>query len=191
MGKAFVDRSGECYGKLTVIKYVGISPKDKYRLWECQCECGNVVTVNYRELSSGDTKSCGCLFKEARKLINPNRKSLGESAFNQLYFSYKKSAKERGYCFEITPDTFRTLTQSNCYYCNTPPSQKVHTPKATYGGYIYTGIDRINNIHGYTLDNVRPCCKTCNSAKGSLSEQEFLEWVSRVLTHRSQQEDAN
>lgn len=47
------------FGKLTVIDLVG---KDKYynKLWKCQCDCGNVVTVRQGHLMSGHTTSCGC-----------------------------------------------------------------------------------------------------------------------------------
>ena len=29
-------------------------------IWECRCDCGNVVNVSAKSLTSGNTKSCGC-----------------------------------------------------------------------------------------------------------------------------------
>lgn len=184
MGKPFVNRVGERYGRLEVIEYVGVSAKTgKYRLWKCKCDCSNEVIVSYRELAKGDTRSCGCLFKEVlRQKQRGITKSVGESALNQLYYSYQRNARTRKYSFDLTKEQFRELTQSNCYYCGLPPSQETHIQPLTNGGYTYTGIDRINNDMGYTIGNVRPCCKFCNSAKGVLSEQEFYAWVLRVLT---------
>lgn len=38
-------------------------------------------------------------------------------------------------------------------------------------------IYRIDSTKGYVLSNVRPCCKVCNRAKGTLSLKEFLNWI--------------
>lgn len=57
---------GEKYNYLTVIKRVenhktasGIS----FSKWQCKCDCGNLVNVLGSSLTSGHTKSCGCLSK--------------------------------------------------------------------------------------------------------------------------------
>lgn len=52
------DLSGEKFGRLTALKYVGGSK------WECRCDCGNITAVKTCNLSNGHTKSCGCLSKE-------------------------------------------------------------------------------------------------------------------------------
>lgn len=56
---------GDRYGMLTLIKKVP-KPKDRgFRggtcWWLCKCDCGKEKIVNYIDLYSGDTKSCGCL----------------------------------------------------------------------------------------------------------------------------------
>jgi hypothetical protein len=33
-------------------------------LWECRCDCGNLVTVTAKALREGHTTSCGCLQRE-------------------------------------------------------------------------------------------------------------------------------
>lgn len=62
----YKDISGQRFGKLTVIRYVG---KDNYNnaLWECTCDCGNTTVVSTKGLRSGGTKSCGCLHKSDLK----------------------------------------------------------------------------------------------------------------------------
>jgi hypothetical protein len=182
MGRPFVDRIGERHGRLTVVEYMGVSQKaGHYRLWRCQCDCGAECVVAWRELSRGHTKSCGCLFRETIAASGGwNRKPEGESAFNQLFQQYRRSARGRGYSFGLSEEEFRNLTQLPCYYCGLPPSLKVPTVKSTNGEYLYTGVDRIDNRRGYSLDNVRPCCKQCNIAKGTLSEVEYIDWLSRT-----------
>lgn len=55
MSKRKENLTGQTYGKLAVIRYVGS------RKWECLCECGNEVEVYAQNLKSNHTKSCGCL----------------------------------------------------------------------------------------------------------------------------------
>jgi hypothetical protein len=53
------DISGERRGNLTIIKCVG--KKNSHYLWECVCDCGNIIIVPVNNLNNGHTKSCGCL----------------------------------------------------------------------------------------------------------------------------------
>lgn len=57
------DLTGKRFGRLTVLKEAGRS-KDRQIIWECICDCGNTTLVKAGNLTSGDTKSCGCLHKE-------------------------------------------------------------------------------------------------------------------------------
>ena len=59
-----VDRTGQVFGKLTVLEQAG---RDKLKkvLWRCRCECGNETVVVSGSLVTGNTTSCGCTFKEA------------------------------------------------------------------------------------------------------------------------------
>lgn len=60
------DIDGRRYGKLTVIGY---GHRGKYRTYyRCRCECGNECEVARQNLTSGKTRSCGCLrtFAHAR-----------------------------------------------------------------------------------------------------------------------------
>ena len=56
----FKDLAGQQFGKLTAL-YSIKSLEDKKYHWVCQCECGNIVEVLGTSLTSGNTKSCGCL----------------------------------------------------------------------------------------------------------------------------------
>lgn len=51
------------FGRLLVIKY---SHSDKYRnaVWECKCDCGNIIKVSSNSLCNGNTSSCGCISRE-------------------------------------------------------------------------------------------------------------------------------
>ncbi|WP_087963249.1 AP2/ERF family transcription factor [Bacillus mycoides] len=56
------DLTGSRYGRLLVIKQVGI--ENNKRTWLCKCECGNEIIMKGVYLNTGDTRSCGCLKKD-------------------------------------------------------------------------------------------------------------------------------
>lgn len=55
--------TGQKFGKLTVVRAADQGQKNRYKVWECKCDCGNTVFVESRLLVNGTTKSCGCLSK--------------------------------------------------------------------------------------------------------------------------------
>lgn len=61
-GNGFKDRTGERHGRLTVLRFVKIKPKEAH--WECRCDCGNHKVVAAGNLASGATTSCGCYLLE-------------------------------------------------------------------------------------------------------------------------------
>lgn len=54
MHKPKKDLTGQTFGRLTAVRYVGQSR------WECRCSCGNVCTVQTCNLTRRHTTSCGC-----------------------------------------------------------------------------------------------------------------------------------
>lgn len=66
-GKA-TDLTGQVFGRLTVLGPIG---KDKHRkiLWLCRCSCGKVrdQPLAASTMRSGNTTSCGCLWRESQK----------------------------------------------------------------------------------------------------------------------------
>ena len=55
----YIDLTGKVYGRLTAVRKMEYSKSGKVT-WEVKCACGNVSTVNSSDLTSGNTKSCGC-----------------------------------------------------------------------------------------------------------------------------------
>ena len=52
-------------------------------------------------------------------------------------------------------------------------------------GWMHGGIDRKDSSIGYVSDNVVPCCEHCNMMKASLSINEFLSHIDRIMAHRT------
>jgi hypothetical protein len=57
---------GTVFHRLTVIKPVRRA-RDRHIIYQCRCECGNLVNVRDNNLHSGNTQSCGCLRNEILK----------------------------------------------------------------------------------------------------------------------------
>lgn len=148
------DLSGQVFGKLKVIKYVGSSSTGRQSHWYCICECGKDKVVTRGNLLLGDTKSCGCL----------RRLEEGVASLNALYNSYVECAKRRAHEFSLSLDFFKHITKQNCFYCNKEPSQVRKAGRKT-GDYVYNGIDRVDNSLGYVENNCVSCCKDCNYLK--------------------------
>jgi len=56
-----IDITGERYGRLVAIEYVGRNEKNNsISLWKYKCDCGNEVVLPMSAVRSGNTKSCGC-----------------------------------------------------------------------------------------------------------------------------------
>ena len=60
-----VDLTGKRFGRLLVIKMTTTKKSENYPygvgVWECQCDCGKIVTRQTRSLIRKGSNSCGCL----------------------------------------------------------------------------------------------------------------------------------
>jgi hypothetical protein len=65
LGGRSIDLTNKRFGRLTAIMPIGKNKYGKY-VWLCLCSCGNYKIVNIGELTSGDTRSCGCLQTDVR-----------------------------------------------------------------------------------------------------------------------------
>lgn len=182
---------GTRFGRLIIESFleqrlINGEKKIKKAYYNCICDCGNKKIVMIEALQSKGTKSCGCLGKESNRTGDKRRLPKDTASFNNLFYSYKRSAKKRNFRFELTEEEFKSITKSNCYYCNSIPVRQ-HTNKKnkTYTvPYICNGIDRIDSSKGYIIDNVRPCCFPCNTAKSDLTEHEFFDMIKKIYSNR-------
>ena len=66
-GKRILDLAGEKFGRWTVLERDGFI-HGGWSAWRCRCECGTERTLAGAMLKAGETRSCGCLLKDARDL---------------------------------------------------------------------------------------------------------------------------
>ena len=174
--KTAKDLRGMRYGRLVVIDREG-STKSRKATWRCICDCGKETIVTSSNLTSGNTKSCGCLMPEVS--ADYHRKPKGYSGLTVVYGKYKWAAKARNLDFKLTRDDFLSIVLQDCHYCGSQPDKEISVERLN-GIFKYNGIDRIDNDKGYTLDNVVPCCKICNRAKSSMNYDDFIKWIRKI-----------
>jgi hypothetical protein len=171
------DRAGNKYGRLLVLSAAPSRRASSGRMhsrWTCLCDCKNEIIVASEALAKGHTKSCGCLRKDFRRTP--------DAPLNVLYAMYRAAAHNAGRVFEIDKEDFRRLTSQNCYYCGAEPSRMKRSRNSAI--YFWNGLDRVDNSVGYVLANVVPCCKICNQAKHTLTQEVFLSWIDTLVQHR-------
>lgn len=49
----FIDRTGNVFGNITCVKYLG------HQVWECRCTCGALCSVKTKKLVEGKRRNCG------------------------------------------------------------------------------------------------------------------------------------
>jgi hypothetical protein len=104
---------------------------------------------------------------------------------NYLYNSSLKSAEIRNHSFNISFSEFMDIITKNCHYCGDIPSRCSNKIIITRGHInepvlYYNGIDRINSLVGYVLDNIVPCCSVCNYMKHTQTKENFLNQISKI-----------
>lgn len=57
-----VNLVGQKFGRLLILKQVGV--KNSHKAYLCQCDCGNQKIIDGSVIKRGSSKSCGCLRKE-------------------------------------------------------------------------------------------------------------------------------
>jgi len=176
------DITGRKFGRLTVLERVEDN-KWGHTCWLCKCDCGTYKIIVVYSLTSGNTKSCGCLQKDRiRETSHKRRLPKGVAARNFILRRYKRGAKKRGIEYNMTDEQMMEIMSNNCHYCGAHPSN-ICSPNHYYGSYIYNGIDRKDNKKGYTIDNVVSCCWECNYFKKERSYNEFLDLISRIHSY--------
>ncbi len=185
-------KPGDKYGMLTIIKVV--KPlKGKNRRYLCSCDCGGVSLVWTSGLvnKKEPTKSCGCLqLKSAMR--EPGRASL-----SMLFARLIKNANIRGLPVNITREQHEDIISKNCNFCGRAPSPynvyirkdgTMHPSRkirsASRAWVKVNGVDRLDSLKGYDMDNCVPCCAVCNYMKLDYTVEEFIDQAYAIVAHQ-------
>lgn len=92
---------------------------------------------------------------------------------SRRFSNLKKSAVRRNIEVDINLSDYIKLLKDNdylCYYCG-------DEVKDSTGG----NLDRVDNKIGYNLQNVRVCCKVCNTMKSVMDEVDFYNHINKII----------
>ena len=182
---------GDVFTNLTVVEETTKRAR-RAKIWLCNCICGNTIEVRTDYLQQQWSKSCGCLKSEmARDKIakiwgvNPKKNQTIEVyKLNALIRTYKEGAKNRSIAFGLSDIQIYQLVILPCHYCNYVPNRNTASNISYVYSDYFNGIDRMESNCGYTIDNVVPCCTTCNIGKNSMTYVEFIKYLDRICLFR-------
>lgn len=174
---------GHRHGKLTIVEKVYVpGPTGRKRiLYRCKCDCGGETIQRGRCVGrySRGTISCGCAIKDGadkRSKYLPK-----EAAARQVWSEYYSD----GCSFEL----FSELSQRDCFYCGSPPSntsnvQRKESHRYADGFFQYNGLDRLDSSKDHNKNNIVTCCCMCNWMKRNHSVKTFLDHIEKIYHHQ-------
>ena len=175
---------GRKFERLTVLSLSHLDKRHR-KHWLCLCDCGSVKAVQSGLLTSGNTRSCGCLAAEARR---SQRLPGDRGVINHIILQYKRHASDRGIQFSLDYDAVEELIRRPCHYCGDKAGNLKKTKNMTEG-FRHNGIDRVDSSLGYVNGNVVPCCGLCNRAKRDMPRDVFIAWATRIAKHQAAMAD--
>lgn len=160
------------FGKLTTM-YENGRTKYSAKIWHCKCECGKEIDVPSTSLSSGNTKSCGCLLKESArekgvKKRNLNRYDLSNdygigytSKGEEFYFDKDDYDKIKNYTWRYNPEK---------YVCSMPFGKIIKMHILIMSPPKGKDVDHINHI---TFDNRKSNLRICEHYQNIINSKTY------------------
>lgn len=169
-------KPGAEYGKLTIHKKLP-SPSTTYSLYECLCACGQTVVLRRANLTSGNSRSCGCTH---HRRGNDHPRFTGHEKIGGNYWrTLRKITKKAGRPFSITIEDAWALflaQDGRCALSGLPiffaVSKRHDTQTAS--------LDRIDSRLGYVPGNVQWVHKHINIMKRDHDQAYFIALCERV-----------
>lgn len=150
------DLTGMKFNRLLVVNKTNMRSKRGCILWECRCDCGNIVFVEGFNLKNDYIKSCGCLRKEisTQRIIESNKKRIVHGFSGTRIYQVWKNMINR--CNNPVLDSYKRYGDRGILVCNEWLDFIKFKEWALNNGYAeYLQIDRINNDGNYEPSNCR------------------------------------
>lgn len=182
-----IDLTGQRFGKLIAVKPTDERARGSI-IWELKCDCGNITHVDARNLSSGNTRSCGCLRKGA------GSKDLTSQRFGRLIAVNPTDRRTGGNvvwelkcdCGNITYVDAGSLRSGNTRSCSCLKDELVGKSHHNYDPDI-TDEERLKGRHilgKHTISKFRNkvyqrddyTCQICGQVGGTLHAHHLDGW---------------
>lgn len=148
------DLANMTFGRWTVLEKIGKDSSGS-TMWLCKCSCGTTRAVRHSSLTSGNSKSCGCLHAEITSATHIKHGHYGE----RLYFVWN-TMKQR--CYNPNNQKYADYGGRGIKVCEEwKTSYQAFREWAINSGYDEDAgvnectIDRIDVNGDYSPDNCR------------------------------------
>lgn len=197
------DLTGQKFTRLTV-KCRGPNNKNGNAQWWCECDCGNqeLKLIVGTRLTSGETKSCGCLQKEIASIVHskPNRYDLsGEYGIGytsqpdsygrcEFYFDKEDFDKIKNYTWSFSNDYLRdTKDRSIAIHQIILPTDDGYAPEHIHGAATKND-NRKSNLRTATqsqnLMNTTLRRDNTSGAKGVHWRKDTNKWTATIWVNK-------
>lgn len=134
--------TGEKFGRLLCMATLDERTRNGHVQWKCKCDCGKETTVTVGNLSTGNTKSCGC--------IENGKKTHGQSSTNL----YKVWSSMKHRCSNPNDKSYAIYGGKGISVCDDWLSFQRFNNWAQESGYeAGLTLERANNNKNYCPEN--------------------------------------
>lgn len=172
----FLDKVGKTFGNVKVLGFYKVV--NKKSLYYTVCLSCDKESIRRIDRAKADKHPKYCKFCQKDSFI----KAKSTTPLNSLYGGYRTGAKTRNLEFSISKEEFKELVIQKCFYCENDPEETLTSKRANRSTtpFKHNGIDRIDSLKGYSLENLVPCCGKCNLMKNKFSKEEFFKQIEKI-----------
>lgn len=172
---------GDIVGELTIIERDEnfINKNGKKPKYICKCSCGNISSI-FTHIIHKRQKCRKCLIKTLDKYTKyEGYKYITGTIFNNIV----SAARQRSLEVCVTPQFLYNLFENQFGICALTGvdifiSNNPNKVRST------ASLDRIDSNQNYTENNVQWVHKVVNRIKGSLAEDNLLDWAEKLVANK-------
>lgn len=117
-----LDLTGHTYGKVHIIKRTNLPYWNGRVMWECECECGNIIYADTKTVRFNDEYSCGCNKKRTSPIYELKNRRFGKLVAIEVVKGILDNNNHRiWYCrcdcggeIKVSADDLKSGMKNNC-----------------------------------------------------------------------------